>query len=96
VDVSLCGSSLPHRTLHALISAGENFITIEEFRPFCETHQSLLNPLFAVQDKLRAAAMGTAFWENMSKRKIMLGHGHEVPLNELMVRVSYCFSAHCM
>ena len=50
-----------HRTLADLLKTGDGFITIEEFRPFCQTHAALLKPVFDVQDKLREAAMGVAF-----------------------------------
>lgn len=61
---------------------------MEEFRPFCLTHENVLDPLFEVQNKLRVAAMGPAFWDGMARRKIELSHGHSVELAELMVRVS--------
>lgn len=77
-----------NRALAELLSSGVGFITIEEFRPFCQTHENMLVPLFEVQNKLREAAMGPAFWDGMAKRKIQLSHGHKVELGELMVRVS--------
>lgn len=78
----------PHSALAELLKSGGAYITIEEFRPFCAKNQTLLKPVFAVQDKLRNAAMGTAFWESMSKRKIELTKGHTVELENLMVHVS--------
>lgn len=69
-----------------MLKTGDGFITIEEFRPFCQTHAALLKPVFDVQDKLRQAAMGTAFWDSMSTRKIELSKGHHVALADLMVK----------
>ena len=70
------------------MKAAEGFITIEEFRPFCQKHQALLKPVFDVQHKLREAAMGVAFWDSMSTRKIELSKGHSVQLGDLMVKAS--------
>lgn len=78
----------PHSALAELLKSGGAYITIEEFRPFCAKNQTLLKPVFAVQDKLRNAAMGVPFWESMSKRKIELTKGHSVELENLMVHVS--------
>jgi hypothetical protein len=78
------------------LNSGSGFITIEEFRPFCATHEVMLNPLFEVQNKLRQAAMGPAFWDGMARRKIDLGHGHCVELGELMVRVSTAWKDACV
>lgn len=80
---------LCYRALAELLNSGDGFITIEEFRPFCWNHENMLNPLFEVQNKLRKAAMGPAFWDSMSKRRITLSQGHSVELGELMVRVSF-------
>mmetsp|Transcript_45167 Transcript_45167/g.78892 ORF Transcript_45167/g.78892 Transcript_45167/m.78892 type:complete len:387 (-) Transcript_45167:575-1735(-) len=74
------------RTLRDLLKRGEGFITIEEFRPFCQDNQVLLQPVFDVQNKLREAAMGSEFWESMSTRKIELSRGYSVALADLMVK----------
>ena len=66
---------------------GEGTITIEGFRPFCQSHTMLLLPLLTVQGKLRTAAMGATFWENMSSRKLELKKGHSVALRDLLVQV---------
>lgn len=42
-------------------------------------------PLLAVQDKLRAAAMGRPFWRAMSERHVLLGQGRKVMLSNLML-----------
>ena len=61
---------------------------IDDFRPFCRTHQALLFPVFTAQDKLRTHTMGCNFWDEVSKRRIQLRTGYNVPLSELMVLVS--------
>ena len=52
----------------------------------------LLMPLFAVQDKLRAAAMGRPFWKTMAERQVVLGK-RKVALADLMNEVSHRFSS---
>ncbi len=79
-------NSFYFRTLRDLLKRGEGFITIEEFRPFCQDNQVLLQPVFDVQNKLREAAMGAEFWESMSTRKIELSRGYSVALADLMVK----------
>ena len=80
---------LPHSALLALGDKTEyNTILIEDFRTFCRTHQALLAPVFAAQQKMRTTAMGCSFWDNMSRRRIELRKGYNVPLSELMVLVS--------
>jgi len=64
-----------------------NTILIEDFRTFCRTHQVLLAPVFAAQQRMRTTAMGCSFWDNMSHRRIELRKGYNVPLSELMVLV---------
>lgn len=81
------------RVLAELLQYGDGYITIEGFGPFCMTHMELLKPIFDVQTKLRNVAMGPAFWEAMSKRKIELSRGHSVELGELMVQVSAVFTS---
>ena len=80
------------RVLAELLQYGDGYITTEGFGPFCMTHMELLKPIFDVQTKLRNVAMGPAFWEAMSKRKIQLSRGHSVELGELMVQVSAVFT----
>lgn len=60
-------------------------ITVEQFGPFCKRNAVLLMPLLAVQDKLRAAAMGRPFWKAMCKREVILSESRKVALENLMV-----------
>jgi hypothetical protein len=69
-----------------------NTITCEEFKCFAKTHQAVLAPAFSVQEKLRFAAIGPTFWDSLSKRRIQLCPGYNVPLEELMVLVSLRFT----
>jgi hypothetical protein len=63
-------------------------VLIDDFRPFCRTHQAFLFPVFAVQNKLKVACLGASFWDSLSQRRIQLRPGYTVPLAELMVLVS--------
>jgi hypothetical protein len=67
---------------------GDGIISAEQFRPFCQHNKVLLMPLFAVQDKLRAAAMGRPFWKAMSERHVTLTSNRRVSLANLMNEVS--------
>jgi predicted kinase len=71
--------------LASLLKIGDGIIDVEQFSPFCQQHQILLMPLLAVQDKLRAAAMGRPFWKSMSERQVTLGEGRHVSLANLML-----------
>mmetsp|Transcript_15932 Transcript_15932/g.32272 ORF Transcript_15932/g.32272 Transcript_15932/m.32272 type:complete len:355 (-) Transcript_15932:561-1625(-) len=72
--------------LQALLGASDGVITLEEFRPFCLSNKVLLMPLFSVQEKLRNAAMGKTFWEDMAARRVQLTASRTVPLADLMVQ----------
>ena len=65
-----------------------DFVTMSDFKPFCKTHLALLVPLLSVQHKLRNAAMGQVFWEELSRRQIQLRRGCKMPISDLMVLVS--------
>ena len=69
-------------------------MSIDDFRVFCKTHQAILHPIFVIQEKLKEAVMGSAFWETLSKRRIELRGGYNVPLANFMVLVSCAFA--CM
>ena len=71
--------------LQDLLAIGDGIITVDQFGPFCKLHAVLLMPLLAVQDKLRAAAMGRPFWRSMCKRDVVLSDSRKVPLEDLMV-----------
>lgn len=75
------------RLLADLMNRGDGFITIEEFRPFCNDNQDFLSPLFKIQQKLKEATLGSAFWEDMANRTVELGRNHTVSLAELMIKV---------
>ena len=79
----------PHRQLSAMMQMTESdFVTLDHFKPFCSKHEELMLPVLSVQEKLRTAAMGLPFWDELSKRHIKLLHGHTMPISELMVLVS--------
>lgn len=69
----------------------EDKVSMTDFRPFCQTHQALMAPVFAVQDKLKKTTMGTNFWENIASRRVEVRRGYNVPLSDLMVLVSLLF-----
>ena len=81
--------------LQALLGASDGVITLEEFRPFCLSNKVLLMPLFSVQEKLRNAAMGKTFWEDMAARRVQLTASRTVPLADLMVQVSFLICLSC-
>jgi hypothetical protein len=62
-------------------------INMEQFRAFCKHNHGFLLPILAVQDKLRAAAMGRPFWKMVSQRRVVLGLGRRVTLANLIVEV---------
>jgi hypothetical protein len=78
---------LTNRLLEDFLGLGEGVINMEQFRSFCKHNQSFLLPVLAVQDKLRAAAMGRPFWKTVSQRHIVLGLGRRVILANLIVEV---------
>jgi hypothetical protein len=76
------------------LRVGDGIISVEQFRPFCQHNKVLLMPLFAVQDKLRAAAMGRPFWKAMSERHVTLAGNRRVTLANLMNEVRHLL-LHC-
>jgi hypothetical protein len=68
--------------------SNDGSVSIEEFKKFAKTHQTMLARAFEVQDKLKIATLGQGKWEDVSTRKVLVHTGFTVPLCELMILVS--------
>ena len=77
-------SGLAELLRHAL----DKHVDIDVFRVYSKTHQALLYPVFAIQEKLKKSTLGSMVWESISQRHIQVHKGRTLPIRELMVLVS--------
>ena len=65
-------------------------MTVEQFRPFSQTHQALFHEIFTIQRRMRKRTLGIRHWHFITKRKIELSKGYFVQTSEVLLLVSVC------
>eukprot|EP01032_Pedospumella_encystans_P013477 gene13478-15514_t len=60
-------------------------MTVEQFRPFSQTHQALFHEIFTIQRRMRKRTLGIRYWHFITKRKIELSRGYFVQTSEILL-----------
>jgi Ca2+-binding EF-hand superfamily protein len=63
---------------------GSSPIDIDKFREFSRKHQALMFPAFVMQHNLQKNIIGVNFWEALGQKRVELGHGNYIPIEEFM------------